>query len=121
MEMSVSPTTSTMASLASRQSVTKFAQKIIIPNNQQQQQQPPPPSYVEVFIPPRASIVNYFMAKVNDCFDSRVWKTMCACRYRPIKDLTRMTMTGRSAMRTMRTMKMTKMRIYSIQRSLMMN
>jgi hypothetical protein len=32
----------------------------MIPNNQQQ-----PPSYIEVFIPPRASIVNYFMAKVN--------------------------------------------------------
>ncbi|CAF1387729.1 unnamed protein product [Adineta ricciae] len=63
MEMSVSPTTSTMAPLANRhQSVTKFAQKIIMPNNQQQQQ---PPSYVEVFIPPRASIVNYFMAKIS--------------------------------------------------------
>ncbi|CAF4260362.1 unnamed protein product, partial [Rotaria sp. Silwood2] len=40
-----------------------FARKIMIPNTQQQQQQQP--SYVEVFIPPRASIVNYFMAKVS--------------------------------------------------------
>ncbi|CAF4557049.1 unnamed protein product [Rotaria sp. Silwood1] len=39
-----------------------FARKMMIPNIQQQPQQP---SYVEVFIPPRASIVNYFMAKVS--------------------------------------------------------
>ena len=36
----------------------------MIPNNQQQQ-----PSYKEVFIPPRASIVNYFMAKVRSSLD----------------------------------------------------
>jgi hypothetical protein len=41
-----------------------LARKMIIPNSQQQQQQQQP-SYIEVFIPPRASIVNYFMAKVN--------------------------------------------------------
>lgn len=40
-----------------------FARRIMKPNSQQQQQQQQP-SYVEVFIPPRASIVNYFMAKV---------------------------------------------------------
>lgn len=41
---------------------------MIPPNQQQQQQQPQTPSYVEVFIPPRASIVNYFMAKVREHF-----------------------------------------------------
>jgi hypothetical protein len=46
-----------------RVSGSLFARKMMIPNNQQQQQQP---SYIEVFIPPRASIVNYFMAKVID-------------------------------------------------------
>jgi hypothetical protein len=46
-----------------RVSGSLFARKMMIPNNQQQQQQP---SYVEVFIPPRASIVNYFMAKVSE-------------------------------------------------------
>jgi len=58
--MSVSP------SLADRRlSGSLFARKIMIPNSQQQQQQSQQPSYIEVFIPPRASIVNYFMAKVN--------------------------------------------------------
>ncbi len=47
-----------------RVSGSLFARKMMIPNNQQQQQQQP--SYVEVFIPPRASIVNYFMAKVSE-------------------------------------------------------
>jgi hypothetical protein len=56
-EMSISP------SLTDRRvSGSSFARKIMIPNSQQQSQQP---SYIEVFIPPRASIVNYFMAKVN--------------------------------------------------------
>jgi hypothetical protein len=45
-----------------RSSASLLARKLIVTNNQQQQQ----PSYVEVFIPPRASIVNYFMAKVID-------------------------------------------------------
>jgi hypothetical protein len=43
-----------------RTSGSLFARKMMIPNNQQQQ-----PAYIEVFIPPRASIVNYFMAKVK--------------------------------------------------------
>jgi hypothetical protein len=41
---------------------TSLARKLITQNNQTQQ--PQQPSYIEVFIPPRASIVNYFMAKV---------------------------------------------------------
>lgn len=45
------------------QSTSLFARKIMIPNAQQQQTATT--SYIEVFIPPRASIVNYFMAKVN--------------------------------------------------------
>ncbi|CAF0735297.1 unnamed protein product [Rotaria sordida] len=55
------PTSLSADRLPSRSS---FASKIMIPNAQPQQQ-PQQPSYVEVFIPPRASIVNYFMAKVS--------------------------------------------------------
>ncbi|CAF4856321.1 unnamed protein product, partial [Rotaria socialis] len=40
---------------------SSLARKLITPNNQTQH--PQQPSYIEVFIPPRASIVNYFMAK----------------------------------------------------------
>ncbi|CAF0802294.1 unnamed protein product [Adineta steineri] len=54
-EMSVSPST-----IDRRAGVSSYVQKVVIPNNNPQQ-----PSYVEVFIPPRASIVNYFMAKVS--------------------------------------------------------
>jgi len=59
-EISGSPSTADR-----RSSASLLARKLIVTNNQQQQQ----PSYVEVFIPPRASIVNYFMAKVIDLFD----------------------------------------------------
>jgi hypothetical protein len=58
-EISGSPSTADR-----RSSASLLARKLIVTNNQQQQ-----PSYVEVFIPPRASIVNYFMAKVIDLFD----------------------------------------------------
>ncbi|CAF5194421.1 unnamed protein product, partial [Rotaria magnacalcarata] len=44
-----------------------LARKLITPNNQTQQ--PQQPSYIEVFIPPRASIVNYFMAKVSSSIE----------------------------------------------------
>ncbi len=47
-----------------RTSGSLFARKIMMPTNQPPQQQQT--SYVEVFIPPRASIVNYFMAKVSE-------------------------------------------------------
>ena len=66
--MSVSP-----SSTERNISGSLFARKIMIPNNQQQQQ--PPPTYIEVFIPPRASIVNYFMAKVRNCnFSEEIFK-----------------------------------------------
>ena len=68
--LSADPTSesSISSSTERRVSGSLFARKIMIPTSQSQQQQP---SYVEVFIPPRASIVNYFMAKVSEKICSR--------------------------------------------------
>jgi hypothetical protein len=59
---------------ARRTSGSVFVRKIMTPSNHQQTQ----PSYIEVFIPPRASIVNYFMAKVKDFLLKKFWNE-CVC------------------------------------------